>query len=321
MRVTLRKYKPHLIIGLLGLIIYLLVNVLIGENTLINVNFLNKSAKFQDQLVVFSSSRPLNLNNCFVDYNGYINITKKDDNKALNSDILMCFEDCTYNNNIYNFTELIRNDECAISNNILDDYKLKTGEYIYVFNTDIRFKIVKSLPSMIGMDKEANNSGTIILGFNSDLVQKHKPKTYLSFQKKDSEDIPGILPKTYSIRSRFIDKRNSLLIDYAVYLASSVLLITLCEIFIKRYTKFNSYYNVEYNFNMSKKKTIGIIIKDNILKYLLPFLIVSLPTSLHYLEYGILVFVPLITITFIYSIAIFINTVFIYKGVMKQYGR
>jgi len=295
--VKLRTYLPHFIIGIIMLILYFILSLFIFESTSIAFIEINRANASKTTEIIISKEE--NLGETFYYLKNYF--IGKNDN-AISADILMTKENINYGVNDIYFEGTLENNSCAISRNIAMKNNIKVGDELTFISTNIRVKVSKILKPELGIDKEYKRDGIIIVNYDNNLLNR----TYQFITFNDELEYYNSLVNLYRIKDWKTENIGIVIRNIIIFVISTIFSLFLCEIFIfKRRIKD---YLIYIHLGKNRKKIFINIICENIIKYLIPIIIVYL-FNLYLIMYGsayltviLILSILLIIITLIHSV-------------------
>jgi len=298
--VKIRTYIPHLIIGIIMLILYIILSLFIFKDTSISFTEIMRANAAKEEEIIISNEK--NEGEYFYYLKNYF--LKTNDDKSLSVDILMVDENHYYNDNDIYFEGKLEKNTCAISKNIAASNNLKIGSEIIIIGTDKKIKISSFLKPEIGIDKEYKRDGIIIISYDNELLDK--AYQYITFNT-DTE-IYLSLVNLYNINDWKKNNINIVIRSIIIFTLVSILSIVLCEIFI--FKKRIKDYLIYMQMGKSKNILFGNIIFENLIKYFIPLLLVflfNINLLMYEIAYIILISILCLTtviVIFLYSILI-----------------
>ena len=276
LNVKLRTYKPHIIIGLIMLILYFILSLFIFENTIISFTEVKRANSAKTEEIIFSNEK--NEGEYFYYLKNYY--LKSSKNVSISADILMIDEFDNYGNNDIFFEGKLDKNSCAISNNIAKKYNIKIGNEITFIGKDKKLKVARIINPQTGIDKEYKREGIIILGYDNELLDKQYQ--YVTFNS-DLEFYYSLI-NLYRISDWKKDNKKIISRNIFIFLLASLISISLCEIFLFKNRQKD--YLLYLYLGKKKIRLFLNILFENIIKYVVPLLLVFI-FNIYLTMYGI----------------------------------
>ncbi len=289
-----RKNLGNFLIAILTFVALIFVSNFFAEPLIENFATCRRIKKADCNQIAFSYVKYED--ECFLNFNGSMLMVNQN-SLRIDADILMAYSNYNYQNNVLEFKGNLNDGECAISGNLLKENNLKIGDKISVSGSDVSFTISKILPSQSGIDKNYLHKGIIVLSENSKLMDRKF--VYVSFLK-DAEQYISLkeiifLEDTYKESSQKAIKNLAyILICYVVFIWMVDLL------FCKRKKKD---YSILAFDGLGRSRLYLAVFGDNLLKFLIPALIVGVIYYLKFIYYGL----PALIFSLVISLLVLIN--------------
>lgn len=280
--VRVRTYRPHALIALITLVMYLLVFRFLIGNATRDVAELMRVHDAPNNEIVFADEP--NMGESFYYLKDYAVSGGTSENAV--SDVLMLLPDTVYGENSVYFEGTLESGTCAVSANIAARYALEVGDHARVIGTDKSFLVTRVMPAEAGIDEDYLHEGIVILAFDSDLLSKNY--MYVTF---------GTDGDAYRSLQRLVfveDMAKGCIPALCLYgfaaMAAVIALMIVCESFLFRTRRED--YACYVVLGVRRRRLWGRVLAENILKYVLPSIIITAVYAIPYACYKIAYVLP-----------------------------
>ncbi len=108
----------------------------------------------------------------FLNYNNENVVMLTGEKIRINADVYGAIENMTYSDNLLYYNGGLKEGECAVSQNTLNQYQLKIGDTIAISGKDYQYTIAMTLKSQTGIDDKYVHDGVIVLAYNQNLEKE-----------------------------------------------------------------------------------------------------------------------------------------------------
>lgn len=281
--VRLRAYRVHAVIAAIMLAVCcLLFGFLAGECTRACAE-LRRIGDAPHSEIVFSAERPAGAESFL-----YLSAARAVGaaGTGVSADLLMVLPGETYGENDVYFQGTLESGTCAVSANLAGAYGLRVGDAARLAGTGQTFRVARLLPAQAGIDKSFEREGIIVLSYDEEAALRAE---YVSFMT-DGDAYPSLLSLVYIEDWR---QGNAAAVARcgAVFLVSFAVAAAVCEFFLFRARMRD--HRLLAEMGERRRRVMGRIWAENMLKYLLPLAVTGAAFSPFYACYGAMYAVPL----------------------------
>lgn len=281
--VLLRTYRVHAVIAAIMLTVCcLLFGFLAGDCTRACAE-LRRINDAPHSEIIFSGERPAGAESFF-----YLSGSRAIGEKGLgvSADLLMVLPGETYGENDVYFQGMLMDGTCAVSANLAGVYGLRVGNALRLAGTDQTFRVARLLPAQAGVDKNFDREGIVVLSYDGEAANQ---ASYVSFMT-DGDAYPSLRSLVY-----IEDWRTGNIAAVArcgsVFIVSFAIAVGICEFFL--FCARRRDYRLLAEMGERRRKVMGRIWVENMLKYLLPLAATGGAFAPAYACYGAMYAIPL----------------------------